>query len=100
MREEVAAAVELSDALGKTARRRLARGEGALMPSFRPGNRVPDLGSAVGALIDEVDLRHAPTRFDLSDEHGKQSHAAGADHRNGLDVVMLDEGWYIGSLSR
>ena len=69
MREEVAAAVELSDALGKTARRRLARGEGVLMPSFRPGNRVPDLGSAVGALIDEVDFRQAPMGLDVSHIH-------------------------------
>src|ERR1700722_9954509 len=71
-----------------------------LMPPLRPGDGVPDFGAAVRAFIDEVDLRLAPMRFDVPDEHGKQSHAAGADHRNGLDVVMLDVGWHIGSPSQ
>jgi hypothetical protein len=41
----------------------------ALMPSFRLGDRVPDLGATVGALIDEIDLRQAPMGLDVSDIH-------------------------------
>jgi hypothetical protein len=47
----------------------LAASEGVLMPSFRLGDRVPDLGATVGALIDEVDLRQAPMGLDVSDIH-------------------------------
>ena len=42
-----------------------------LMSSFRLGNGLPDFGAAVGALIDEVDFRHAPMRLDVSDIHGQ-----------------------------
>ncbi len=31
--------------------------------------RLPDFGAAVGALIDEVDLGHAPMGLDLPDVH-------------------------------
>src|SRR6266851_8081205 len=40
-----------------------------LMPSFRLRYRLPDFCTAIGALIDEVDLRHAPMRLDVSDVH-------------------------------
>jgi hypothetical protein len=69
------------------------------MLPFRLGHGLPDFGATVGALIDEVDLRHAPMRLDLSDIHRKQSNAAGADNRGRLDLVMLDVGWHIGSPS-
>jgi hypothetical protein len=70
------------------------------MPSFWLGDRVPDLGAAVGALIDEVDLRQAPMRLDVSNVHRQQSYAAWADNRSGLDFVMLDIGWHDGSPSQ
>ena len=54
-------------------------------------------GAAIRALIDEVDLRHAPMGFDLPDIHGKQSHTAGADDRSVLALVMLNVGWHVGS---
>jgi hypothetical protein len=64
----LAAALTLPDAqLSRT--KRLAASEGVLMPSFRLGDRVPDLGATVGALIDEVDLRQAPMGLDVSDIH-------------------------------
>jgi hypothetical protein len=72
----------------------------ALMPSFRLGDGVPDLGTAVGALIDEVDLRHAPMGLDVSNVHRQESYAARADDRSGLNFVMLDVGWHDGSPSR
>jgi hypothetical protein len=42
-----------------------------LMSSFGLCYRLPDFGAAIGALIDEVDLRHAPMRFDVPDIHGE-----------------------------
>jgi hypothetical protein len=45
------------------------RAKAVLMPSFRLGDRVPDLGATVGALIDEIDLRQAPMGLDVSDIH-------------------------------
>jgi hypothetical protein len=65
-----------------------------LMPSFRLGDGVPDLGTAVGAFIDEIDLRQPPMGFDVSNVHGQQSDAARADDRSGLDFMMLDIGWH------
>lgn len=44
-------------------------GANALMSSFRPGNGLPDFSAAVGALVDEIDLRHAPMGLDLPHEH-------------------------------
>jgi hypothetical protein len=38
--------------------------------------------TAVGALVDEVDCRHAPMRFNISNVHRQQSYAAGADNRS------------------
>jgi hypothetical protein len=68
--------------------------------AFRLGDSVPDFGAAVGALIDEVDLCHAPMRLDVSDVHREQSYAAWADNRSGLNLVMLDVSWHVGSPSR
>jgi hypothetical protein len=63
------------------------------------GHGLPDFGTAVGAFIDEVDRRKAPMRLDVSDEHRKQSNAAGADDRGHLnDRVMLDVGWHVALL--
>jgi hypothetical protein len=39
------------------------------MSSFWFGHGLSDFGAAVGALIDEVDLRHAPMRLNVSDVH-------------------------------
>jgi hypothetical protein len=66
---------------------------------LRLGHGLPDFGTAVGAFIDEVDRRKAPMRLDVSDEHRKQSNAAGADDRGHLnDRVMLDVGWHVALL--
>ena len=61
--------------------------------------RLPDFGAAVGALINEVDLGHAPMGLDLPDIHRSQSYAAGTHDRRFLDFVMLDVGWHVGSPS-
>src|SRR6202043_2614285 len=63
---------------------------------FRLGDGLPDLGTAVGTFIDEVDLRHAPVRLDVSHIHRKQPDAAGADNRGRLkEFVMLDISWHV-----
>jgi len=74
----------------------------ALMSSFRLANGLPYLSAAVGALVDEVDLRHAPMRLDLPHEHREYSYTAGADDRRGLSFVVLDLGvsWHVGSPSQ
>jgi hypothetical protein len=64
---------------------------------FRDG--LPDFGAAIGALVDKVDLRHAPMGLDVSDVHREQTYAAGADDWSCLDFVMLDVGWHLGSPS-
>ena len=69
--------------------------------AFRLGHGLPDFGTAVGAFIDEVDGRKAPVRLDVSDIHGKQSNAAGANDRGYLDDrVMLDVGWHVALLRK
>jgi hypothetical protein len=70
------------------------------MPSFRPGDGVPDLGAAIGAFIDEVDLRQAAMGLDVSNVHRQQSYAAWTDDRSRLDLVMLDIGWHDASPSQ
>ena len=47
------------------------RDANASMLSLGLRYRLPDFGAAVGALIDEVDLGHAPMGFDLPDVHGE-----------------------------
>jgi hypothetical protein len=69
------------------------------MPPFWLCHSLPDFGAALGALIDEVDLRHAPMGFDISDIHREHSNAAGTDDYSFLDFVMLDVGWHVGSPS-
>lgn len=81
------------------------KGDGARMrngsvASLRLFDGLPDLGPAPGALIDEVDLGRAPVRLDFTHEHGKQAHAARADHRGGIGRVMLDISWHLGSPSQ
>jgi hypothetical protein len=63
--QEMVAALRLPDAQQKMAR----TGRLELMPLLGLGDRVPDLGAAVGALIDEVDLRQTPMGLDLSHIH-------------------------------
>ena len=67
---------------------------------FRFGYGLPDFGAAVGALIDEVDLGHAPMRFDVPDVHREKPYAAGADDRSCLDLVMLGVGWHSALLRK
>jgi hypothetical protein len=68
------------------------------MPLLGSGYGLPDFGAAVGAFIDEVDLRHAPMRFDIPDIHREQPYTTGADNRSCLEfVVVLDIGWHDGS---
>ena len=67
------------------------------MSSFRSGDRLSDLGAAVGAFVDEVDFCSLLVELNLLDIHGKQSYAAGADCRCVLDLIVLDVGWHFGS---
>src|SRR4051812_6092338 len=46
-----------------------------LMRPLRLDHRLPDFSAAIKTLIDEVDLRHAPMRLDVSHIHMKV-HAA------------------------
>jgi hypothetical protein len=64
------------------------------------GNGLPDFGAAIVAFIDEIDLRHAPMGFDVSNVHWQLPDAAGADDRRDPDFVMLDVGWHVGSPSQ
>jgi hypothetical protein len=71
-----------------------------LVSPFRLRHGLPDFGAAVGALIDEVDPCHAPVGLNVSDVHRQYSDTAGADHWRGLNFVMLDVGWHVGSPSQ
>jgi hypothetical protein len=75
----------------------VGQGPNASMPAFGLCDRLPDFAAAVGALIDEVDLRHAPMGFDVSDEHGQQSQAAWADNRGFLNLMVMHISWHVGS---
>jgi hypothetical protein len=75
------------------------RDANASMLSYRLRYRLPDFGAAVGALIDEVDLGHAPMGLNVSDKHRQKSQAAGAENRSVLSCVVLDVGWHVGSPS-
>src|SRR2546430_15603620 len=56
-----------------------------------------DFGTTVGAFIGEVDLRHAPMRFDVPHMHRKPD-AARTNDESRLDiVVMMDIGWHLDS---
>jgi hypothetical protein len=61
---------------------------------------VPHFRAAIRALEDEVDLGHAPVRLDVPHIHGLESDAAGTYHRRHLDLVLMSEGWHIGSPRR
>src|SRR5712664_4073821 len=67
------------------------------MSAFWLGYGLPDFAAAVGALIDEVDLGHAPMGLDVSDEHWQKSQATGAENRSVLSCVVLDVSWHVGS---
>src|SRR3954468_15511892 len=68
-----------------------------LMPQLGLDHGLPDFRAAVGAFIGEVDLRHAPMRFDVLDEHRKAD-AARTNDEGRLDViVMMNIGWHVGS---
>src|SRR6266480_7927532 len=67
--------------------------------SFRLCHGLLDFSAALRALVDEVDLRHAPMGFNIANVHSK-THAVGADDCGGLNFVVLDVGWHVGSPSR
>jgi hypothetical protein len=69
------------------------------MSAFWLGYSLPDFAAAVGALIDEVDLCHAPMGLDVSDEHRQKSQAAGAENHSVFSCVVLDVSWHVGSPS-
>ncbi len=64
--------------------------------SFRLCHGLLDFSAAVRALIGEVDLRHAPMRLDVPDEHRKPD-AARTNDESRLDVVMMNIGWHVGT---
>jgi hypothetical protein len=66
---------------------------------FRLAYSQPDFAAAVGARIDELDLRHAPMRLDVSHIHRQQPYATGAKNRHVLNFVVLDIGGHVGSPS-
>src|SRR5580700_4019967 len=66
----------------------------------RLSHGLPDFSAAIGALIDEVDLGHAPVRLDVAHIHGQHPHAAWTDDGSHLEFVMVDKGWHIGSPSQ
>jgi hypothetical protein len=58
-------------------------------------DRLPDFGAAIGALIDELDLRHAPMGLYVPDIHRQKSHASRAEDRSSfVAFVMLNVGWH------
>jgi hypothetical protein len=69
------------------------------MSAFWLGYGLSDFDAAVGALIDEVDLCHAPMGLDVSDKHRQKSQTAGAENRSVLSCVVLYVGWHVGSPS-
>jgi hypothetical protein len=64
---------------------------------FWLGHGLSDFGAAIGALIDEIDLRHTPMRLNISNVHREQAYAAWADYRDCLNFVVMDVGWHVGS---
>jgi hypothetical protein len=62
------------------------------------GHSFPDFGAALRALVDEINLRHAPMGFNIANVHS-ETYAVGADDWGGLNFVMLDVGWHVGSPS-
>jgi hypothetical protein len=71
----------------------------ALMSLFRLRDGLPDFGAAIGTLIDEVDLRHAPMGLDVSHMHGEKAYTAGTEDRGCPDLVVLDVSGHVGSPS-
>jgi hypothetical protein len=67
------------------------------MSSFWLGHGLSDFGAAIGALINEVDLRHTPMGLNVSNVHREWAYAAGADNRGCLNFVVVDVGWHVGS---
>src|SRR4051812_5975668 len=68
---------------------------------LRLADRLSDLGAAIGAFIDEVDLGETPVRLDLAHIHRQEAHARRANHRRYLDILMmLYISWHLGSPSQ
>jgi hypothetical protein len=58
-----------------------------------------NFSAAVRAFVGEVDLRHAPMGFNISNVHSQQSPAGGADNWSYFDFVVLDVGGHVASPS-
>jgi hypothetical protein len=68
-----------------------------LMRPFRLDDSLSDFSAAIEALIDEVDLGHAPVRFDVPHIH-LQVHTAWTSDQGAFDFMMMRIGWHVGSL--
>src|SRR3954447_8879588 len=72
----------------------------ALVLQLRLDDGLPDLRATVEALVGEVDLRHAPVRFDVPQIHWNPN-AAWTNDEGRFDVIMkADIGWHVGSSPR
>ena len=65
-----------------------------LMPHVRFYDGAANLGAAVGAFIGEIDLRHAPVRFDVAHIHWKSDAARTDDEGRFGVVVMMQRGLF------
>ena len=65
-------------------------GRAQLVPPVWFGHSFLDFGAALRALVDEVDLRHAPMGFNIANVHS-ETYAVGAEDCGGLNFVMLEE---------
>ena len=68
-----------------------------LMPKLWLHDGLANFGATVGALIGEVDPRHAPMRLDVAHIHWKSDSARTDDECWLGVVVMMDRGWHVGS---
>ena len=66
-------------------------------PQLRLDHGLANFGATIGAFIGEVDLRHAPMRLHVPDEHRKPDAARTDDEGRFGVVVMMDIGWHVGS---
>jgi len=67
--------------------------------SFGLCDSLFNFSAAVRAFVGEVDLRHAPMGFNISNVHRQRSSAGGADKCSYFDFVVLDVGGHVGSRS-
>ena len=77
---------------------RLLDGLGSVLP-FGLCDSLFNFSAAVRAFVGEVDLRHAPMGFNISNVHSQRSSAGGADNCSYFGFVVLDVGGHVGSPS-